>query len=316
MASIEDVRDDIIAGFAAYGGRSLTKLGFIALEAMYKGRLPCQTWRMTPWQNWLRSQSYVGLDDLRRSAKLALHLHSYLRGMEVDLIDVETIGPESSQNQCNTALRRQLDCLAGANTRSKPREPVPEPEPELGDIVIDANNRFSILFGKHGAEEDHTFYLDPEIKMDPPASVGLTLEEKRYKTQAESNVSRKKMGYAPKGNATVDSAEYARVAQKAKQPDAIRILTHKIFRPLFEWRKEFLIPYRDGKITKQELTIVPLTLLGVYEQWFQTHLDAFGGHPPPLRKGGMDGVPRVWDTHPYWDVPEELGISVFADISE
>jgi hypothetical protein len=178
------------------------------------------------------------------------------------------------------------------------------------DVIIDTNNRFSVLFGKYGAEEDHTFNLDPETEISP--NEGLTLEERRYRTQAESNVSRKKMGYPPKGKASIDSEDYARIARKAKKPDAMRICISKIFRPLFEWRREFLVPYRQGLLAKEKLTIVPQTLIGVYEQWYREHLEVFDNRPPPL-PGGVDGIPRIWDGQPLWAASEILGISAVTN---
>jgi hypothetical protein len=177
------------------------------------------------------------------------------------------------------------------------------------DISIDANNRFSVLFGKYGAENDHTFNIGEETDMVPNG--GPTLEEKRYRTQAESNATRKKMGYPAKGTASVESGEYVRIAKKAMQPDAMKICINKIFRPLFRWRREYLIPFKEGKVKKEELTIVPQTLLGVYEQWYQTYYDTFDGRPPPL-PGGVDGIPRVWDGQPLWEATEILGISAGA----
>jgi len=310
MASFEDARDDIIAGFADYGGQSLTKLGFIALSALLRKRVLSQSWRMTPWQNWLRARSYDGLDGRLTAAKLLLHLNSYIIGLDINQIDVSKIGPDSSQNQCNTALRRQIDAFAGKDTRSKPKvDPPREPDPQ--DIVIDANNRFSILFMKQAAEDDHSFYLDEEVKMD--SEVSLTLEEKRFKTQSEANATRKKMGYPPKGTASIESGEYIRIAKKAEQPDAIRILVNKVFRPLFEWRRERFIPYLEGRVPKESLTIVPLTLLGVYEQWYQTYKDTFGGHPPHPDPGCLDGVPRPWDGQPSMTVSGMLSISRALD---
>jgi len=304
MASLQDVKDEL----ATHCGKSLTKLGFIALSAMNKAGMPCRSWVMSPWQSQLRSRNYSATSGRNKVAKLLLHLHSYLLEMtDVDLVDVESIGPESSMNQCNTALRRQIDCLMDGKSRFREPPTQPEPEPDEYDVIIDANNRFSVLFEKQWALEDHCFYLDEEVKMVP--DLAPTLEERRYKTQAESNATRKKMGFPPKGEATTDSSEYVRIAKKAEQPDAIRILISKIHRPLFRWRREYLIPYREGRLAKEELTIVPLTLLGVYEQWYQKHKDVFGGHPPPLRSNGLDGVPRVWDGQPLWAAPEvQLGL--------
>lgn len=295
MTSLKDVKDDIKTGFAAYGGRSLTKLAFIALSAMMKARLPCHTWSMTPWQNWVRSISYRGLNDQTLlAAKLLLHIHSYLLDMDVDLVDASVIGPESSQNQCNTALRRQLNALQDGNTQSR-RKVEPPPEPDFHDIIIDANNRFSVLFEEHGASEDHTFYNDDDVIMVPLNEPSL--EQKRYRTQAESNVTRVKMGYPPKGTASVNSREYAEIKEKSKTLDATRVLINRVYRPLFRWRRDYLIPYREGKIAKEEITIVPLTLLGVYEQCFQAYNEP-GCRLPTPRKGGLDGVPRVWDDFP------------------
>jgi len=294
MTSFQDVKDGLKAELELHSGRSLVKLGFIALNAMMRARLTCHTWSMTPWQSWMRSIKYSGLDDQAAVTKLLLHIHSYLLDMDVNLIDVSMIGPESSYQQCACTLRRQLDALKDGSTRSRPKDPEPE-EPDLQDIAIDANNRFSILFESHGASEDHTFYLDDDVEIRPQERPSL--EDRRYKTQAESNATRKKMGYPPKGEASTDSARYSEIQSKAAGSEVVQVIIHKVYRPLFRWRRDFLIPFREGKMKKEDLTIVPLTLLGVYEQMFREYDSPELVMKFPL-SGCLDGVPRPWDGLP------------------
>jgi hypothetical protein len=302
MASIEDVKDVIKTSFADYGGASLTKLGFIALRVMMEANLPQFSTGMSPWQNKIRAVSYNSLTGVERVTKLLLHLNSFLNETSVGIIDTSIIGPESTINQCYTVLRRQLDALVDGSTRAKPPPPEPPAEPDLGDIIIDANNRFSCLFVDHGGE-DHGFYLEPESEIVP--SVRLTLEEKRYKTQAQSNATRKKMGYPPKGTASLDSREFSLIAKRAEQEENTVVVINKVYRPLFKWRKEYLHEYRAGKLKKEDLTIVPLTLIGVYEQWFLAN-DKPDCRQPFPRKHGLDGIPRVWDERHEVPLPRHL----------
>lgn len=310
MAS-DEALDVLKSSLASSGTRSLTKLGFNALSALEHGKFPCLSWRMSPWQSWLRCQPYSGLNPRYTVAKLLLHLHSYLRETNVNLIDVSAIGPESTANECNTALRRQIDLLCGYDTKVKPREPVTR-EPDLQDVILDANNRFSILLSKYAAAEDPGFTIpDEEVRYGTKDS-RPTLEETRYKTQAETNVVRVKMGYPPKGVARTDTEEYKRIEEKSKMPDALRNLHFRVLKPLFRWRLEYFIPYREGEIAREELTTVPLTLLGVYEHWFEAHFGVYLDHPPSLG-AGLDGVPRVWDKFPVKETGEELGLSLSPD---
>jgi hypothetical protein len=302
MTSFQDVTDVLKTSYANYGGASLTKLGFITLRVLLEARMPQFSMEMTPWQNWVRSRPYSSLEGRTRVVKLLIHLNSFLSETDFGVIDITTIGPESNINQCNTALRRQLNALADRNTQSRPT-PDPPKEPDLGDIIIDANNRFSCLFQASGASEDHGFYLDKESDFVP--TTRLTLEEKRYKTQAQSNAVRKKMGYPPKGTASLDSHEFSQIAQRAKVEENTTVIINRVYRPLFEWRKEYLQKYRKGELPKESLTIVPLTLIGVYEQLFQAYDEPDCRLPFP-RKHGLDGIPRIWDELPERELPRLL----------
>jgi hypothetical protein len=245
---------------------------------------------------------YRGLSKEATVAKLLLHIHSYLLDTDANIVDISVIDRSSTYHQRIVALRRQLDALLGASTSKRPVQVPPEKEPDLADMIIDANNRFSVLFTGEGRENDHTYYLNDEDEVG--LTTELTLEERRYVTQAQSNATRKKMGYPPKGVASLDSPEYSQIQQRVETTESLRVIVNRVYRPLFRWRSEFLIPFKEGKLSREELTIVPLTLLGVYEQCFRA-FDRPGCRLATLDPG-IDGVPRVWDDLPKRKVPPVL----------
>jgi hypothetical protein len=292
MTSFDDVKDELQAVLASNGGRSLVKLGFIALKVMMRAGLPARTWRMTPWQSALTTLTYSGLDNQYTAAKLLIQIHTYLLDLDVDVVDVTNIGPETNIGALYCALRRQLNVLRDGNTKSRPK-PEPPKKVELPDIVLDVNNRFSILFEAFDAKDNDSFYIDDEV--DIPLTNELTLDERRYVTQARANSTRKKMGYPPKGKADLDSKEFLAISEKTEKAEADRVIANRVLRPLCRWRRDFLIPFKEGKLPKEDLTIVPLTLLGVYEQMYKEYNSLLGLSPI---LGCIDGVPRVWDTGP------------------
>jgi len=310
MASFNDVKDELKAVLTANGGRSLVKLGFIALKVMLRAGLPARSWRMTPWQSSLTTLAYSGLDSQYTAAKLLLQIHTYMLDLDVDIVDVQKVGPETDLSALYCALRRQLNVLRDGNTNSRPK-PEPPKKVELPDIVIDVNNRFSILFEAFDAKDNESFYIDDEV--DIPLANELTLDERRYVTQARANSTRKKMGYPPKGTASLESPEYSAIEVKTQKAEADKVVCNRVLRPLCRWRRDFLIPFKEGKLQKEELTIVPLTLLGVYEQMYK-EFNSLLGLSPIL--GCIDGVPRVWDTGPHISGGPAPPVGLLAEVDD
>jgi hypothetical protein len=121
----------------------------------------------------------------------------------------------------------------------------------------------------------------------------LTKDEKRYATQAETNVVRKKMGYKPKTNASVDSPEYKRIERVAKQDAARERFIPNLMREVAEVIRDLQSANAPlGEWDETDCTTLVRRWFA-FERWQNEFLE-LGGHNyvpsvPPLRdRGGLE----------------------------
>jgi hypothetical protein len=272
---------------------SLVKLAFRALSTLKEHNIASFSRIEGPWQDWLRSQQYATIT--KRSytlVKLVLHVNGYVRAMGLEEAPIASLGYDTDEEVAAMHLRRLLERLLGGKIYHhgqllEPAVEVSQVEDTLENRILDANNRFSVLFEMWDDNSPTLVVPEKNIRYGGP-KIEPSIDELRYHNQALANATRKRMGYKPKGTASVESKEFHEVDTKCKRREHLRHLKYRVSVPLMEWRKEYLIP-RDA-----ELTIVPITLLGVYEHWYEGAKGLFVPHPLPPSYGW--DVPRVWDT--------------------
>jgi hypothetical protein len=239
---------------------------------------------------------YRGLPGGNRTlcAKLALHLHAYARAVGLEVPEANRLSRESTESNAGKALRLVLDKLKGGPFPTVPKtvEP-PPPEFTLEDRILDANNRFSVLFVNWGKENDPGFVTNEENVGYGLPEEAITHSERAIVTRSRSNAVRVKLGYPPKPQP--HSEEHIKSLEaKMQVHEHLRTLHKKIVEPLCVWRVEKLHRYAQGSLPKERLTSTPLTLLGLYENWYmeaKTFMVPWG-----LRKPAWDwDFPRAWD---------------------
>lgn len=262
----------------------------------------------------VRQAHYTYLASKARSlvlVKLILHLNSYtseLCGATIDgLIGLTDRTPERVLCIC---LRRSLDLLTEGKTfrfgsgltktdGDKPCPPEGFEENALHARLLDANNRFSVLFREWECDTDPTFYPYSGVckDQDDVDVTNVPLDEKRYWTAAKNNQLRESMNLPLKGDASVRTEKFAKVDKKCRTSEALKKF-YQIVSDLSEWRRDILPEFLKDK-DPEVLTIKPAQLLEAYERWFKEQLDNELFIPPKLGIPSFNwDVPRVWDTDP------------------
>jgi len=182
---------------------------------------------------------------------------------------------------------------------------LPKPEPSLKDKILDANNRFRVLFDHLDEGDSQDFAPKEPIKFRSP--VFPTEAQRKYATAAENNRTRIRLGYPLKGTASTDSEEYRTIKSANDRLDHSGKLK-EIIRNLSLFRTEGLQRYKAGR---GDPPIVPLSCLEAYEQWVTKALE-LGLVPPALPSPAPEcDVPRVWDNHPIYK--SGVGVNIFVD---
>lgn len=297
----------------------LKALAFRTLRHLRNHRVPHVT-RFPSVHKDLVWREYRVLTEEQVMMKLFLHIDSYNNAIGLPCpVSKAAIaqwpwGPRRDMDWVCTQLRRTIDTLAGIRTFRRgprwwdtndviidevvepPQPPVSRREPELHERILDANNRFSVLFTEWDQGSDPTFSWSGEpTSFDVPIHSKASLQEKAAYRRHEANKTRARLGYPllPVDNDLVKSAEV-----RIKRSDLLVSLCVRVVRPLMLWRRDSLAAYLLHK-EPTRLTIAPLTLLGAYELWAKSVLESGLGRPPPLPHGEWgDDRPRIWDVDP------------------
>jgi hypothetical protein len=222
----------------------------------------------TTYERRLRSSKFADLSADDAQYKVGMMLQEYLLSNGVPLSHLPLL-----QRHSPIYLRRLLDFLIQSRSYRGGDVVHPKREITLADRILDANNRFSVLFFDCDTAEDEEgsdspphknpyFYTDPDRLTYRRR---CTIQDKRYCISAESNSTRIRLGYPPKGEARVNDLRYTQV----KQADTVELLAQslitRVCKPLLLWRRSSLRKYRRTG-SPDDLTITPLRLILAYEQ--------------------------------------------------
>jgi len=233
-----------------------------------------------------------------------------------DMLAYGSKDPLYDENWAYTQLRRVLDTLAGRKTfRCGRYWRPPSFKPNGDDMVrgetethaqvsresriLDANNRFSVLFADWDQGEEPSLTIpEPMIMLGGQRP---NIQDLREVRKWQTNVARVRLNMAP---LPVDEEKLNRAKPLVLKADSMKSLTVKILRPLFRWREEVLPVYLRTR-DPEDLTHAPLILLEAYEQWVRAILSSTEFRPPKLLPAfGSWDIPRMWDTDPRMSVGE------------
>jgi len=153
--------------------------------------------------------------DLREDeecVRLLIRLNDYIEGLGgKPVINLPWCKVGKGMSYYGMSLRRSIETLTQSKSwRFDKREPA---LPQLQKDAVAAHNRFAVLaHNLYGEDANDDVWADRE---DFTIGPFCTKEDRRYLTQAETNVTRKKMGYKPKGDASVESPRYKEIKTSA-----------------------------------------------------------------------------------------------------
>lgn len=213
-------------------------------EMRQRDVIPQPNYRLSPrWVCRLMHTPYASVKELDlKFLKAAVHCDSYLRVIGCGFIDYVRLENRPHRQACINLLYEAVSLVNGEDpvwyTHGKP-----DPKDEHNEYVLElnANLEFNrILFGE---EASHLGPLHTELPAQFVDDPGLSSDDKRYTTVAESNEHRKKLRYTLKSFQgvipDVSHSRYVSLMRKREDQTVFDSLIRPIFDKLVEKRKEF-----------------------------------------------------------------------------
>lgn len=231
--------------------RSLYSYGISVLNKLRKeGVIPLPRYgEMSPYELRLSKTKYKGLDGRLAVQKLLLHLDGYLNTVQRTVVLLGRTFSFLPFSACLNLLRISLREIMGVNPpRFRYIRNVPDADQETDQqrverLTLLANLELNRILG--GDIEDGPNYIVDENDIDLHSILGVeipTVESRNLINSYEVNLTRKRLGYAPKWKRGVVCSEADYLTYKAcvrRYQFVLDRVRPEVVRPLIEWRRDY-----------------------------------------------------------------------------